>query len=120
MLELMADLLSIKPSKRPKAATVLERLRSREPELDGESASAALVHVRSRTDSTATVKAVISASPAPADLPRPALDRLAVALVVLLKSIVFAATLGSLASQLVLALGLIEVSLCVTPRSLRR
>ena len=106
----MADLLSINPAKRPKASTVLERLRSREPELSAEAGAAALVPVRSRADSG--IKDVVPPA-APLLAPRPSLDRLAVSLFVVLKSISFAATLGSHASQVTLAIGLIEVSMCV-------
>lgn len=112
LLELMADLLSISPSRRPKASTVLNRLRSREPELSAEAGAAALVPVRSRADSGATIKDVVPAATV-SMAPRPSLDRLAVSLFVVLKSISFAATLGPHASQLTLAVGLIEVSMCV-------
>ena len=107
----MADLLSINPAKRPKASTVLERLRSREPELSAEAGAAALVQVRSRADSGATIKDVVPGATSPT--PRPSLDRLAVSLFVVLKSVSFAATLGTHASQVTLAIGLLEVSLCV-------
>ena len=116
LLELMSDLLSIKASRRPRAAVVLQRLRSREPELDGEAGLAALVPVRSRTDSTATLKALTRATPSPEPSSRPTLDRLAVSLFVVLKAIAAQSTLGSSASHLVLAIGLFEVSMCVSQR----